>query len=454
MTLQSHGKPTPEIERIAPQHPVVLFAGGTDPTGGAGLAADIKSCTAVGAQSCPVVTAVTVQDSGNVRSWLAVPPEWVAAQAESVFDDGPVAAVKTGMLGSPETLSTLTAILRRRLAGAPLVVDPVLRAGGGGSLSDGGLAHALREELLPLATLVTPNLAEASILTERRVSTPTEMEEAAVRILRMGCRSVLLKGGHLPGDPMDLMGSSKGMVWLHGSRLTGEDVHGTGCTLASACASFLACGLDLEDAVRGARIMVRRAISRRFRRSGGMLPGHFPPAGPPPPAPDGNSWYLPPAFCAVCGTALGREPGDSGHLSCTSCGSVHYRNPLPATALLVMDGGKLMLVKRAVEPGRGLLSLPGGFMETGETPLECGARELLEETGLVLREASLFALESDETVYGGIMLAAYEVTSWSGIPLPGDDASAIVWVTPGRAPALAFRAHDRLVARLMERGQP
>jgi hydroxymethylpyrimidine/phosphomethylpyrimidine kinase len=434
--------------------PVVLLAGGTDPTGGAGLAADIKSCTAVGVQSCPVVTAITVQDSGDVRSWMPVPPSLAAAQADSVFDDGPVAAAKTGMFGSSETLSALASILRTRLDGAPLVVDPVLRAGGGGPLADADLAEVLREELLPLATLVTPNLDEASILTGQRVSTAVEMEKAAAGILGMGCRSVLLKGGHLPGDPMALLCSEKGMVWLRGSRLTDETVHGTGCTLASACAAFLASGADLESSVRGARVMVRRAISRRFRRNCGMLPGHFPPAGPPPHARDGASWYLPPAFCAVCGDSLVREPGGGGHLHCGSCGSVHYRNPLPAATLLVMSEGKLMLVERAVEPGRGLLSLPGGFMETGETPLECGARELLEETGLILREAKLFALESDETVYGGIMLAAYEVTAWSGTPVPGDDASAIVWVEPGAVPPLAFRAHDRLVASLAARLQP
>jgi len=434
--------------------PLVLLAGGTDPTGGAGLAADIKSCVAVGVQSCPVVTAVTVQDSGDVRSWMPVPPALAAAQADAVFDDGPVDAAKTGMLGSSETLSALAAIFRARLDGAPLVVDPVLRAGGGGSLAEADLTEALREELLPLAALVTPNLDEASMITGQRVSTPAEMEAAAARILGMGCRSVLLKGGHLPGDPMDLLCSGKGMVWLRGSRLTDEVVHGTGCTLASACAAFLSLGANLEESVTGARMMVRRAIAGRFRRNRGLLPGHFPPAGPPPHAQDGASWYLPPGFCAVCGDFLGREPGGTGHLRCRSCGSVHYRNPLPAAALLVIRDGKLMLVERAVEPGRGLLSLPGGFMETGETPLECGARELLEETGLVLREATLFALESDETVYGGIMLAAYEVTAWSGTPVPGDDASAIVWVEPGKVPALAFRAHDRLVARLVARVQP
>lgn len=427
---------------------MLLLAGGLDPTGGAGLAADIKTVSAIGMQPSPVATAITVQDSGGIRSWIPVPDGIIADQAAAVFDDGPVIACKTGMLGSTGALEALADVLERRLGRAPLVVDPVLRAGSGASLNTGSLVRGIRDRLLPMAALVTPNLHEAGELTGMEVRDREEMERAAGAMLSTGVGAVLLKGGHLPGAPDDLLATPGGVKWFTGERITFDNVHGTGCTLASACAAFLAAGTSLEDSVMGARVFVRRAISRRFPRLTGMLPGHFPPAVIPLPSGNGTSWYLPPAYCSSCGGTLAGGPGPGGHLQCGSCGAVHYRNPLPAVALLVLMEGKLLLVRRAVEPGLGMLSLPGGFMETGETPVECGARELKEETGLEMIRSSLFAVESDETVYGGIMLTAYLVTSCAGSPSAGDDASGLEWVDPLQVPPLAFGAHDRLAARL------
>ena len=152
-----------------------------------------------------------------------------------------------------------------------------------------------------------------------------------------------------------------------------------------------------------------------------------------------------------CGGILEETEGHGGHLHCGKCGFVHYRNPLPAVALLLCDGDRILLVRRAVPPAMNMLCLPGGFMELGETPGECGRRELKEETGLQLEESRILALETDSTAYGGILLVALEAVRWSGEPRPGDDASEVIWCPLSRVPGLAFAAHERLVERLAGR---
>jgi len=427
-----------------------MFAGGMDPAGGAGLIADVKTAAYMGFHGCPVVTALTVQNSGDVLKWDAVEPQMVTDQAEAVIDDGPVAAVKTGMLGTIGNVTALSSLIRERLSGIPFILDPVLCAGGGSGLSENGISAEISRKLLPLATVCTPNLREAAILSGSSVFSSSDMEKAAQAMIDQGCGAVLLKGGHLPGEPADLLAVGSKLVWFHGSRIPGGNVHGTGCTTGAALASFLAAGFPLETAVQASRTYVRSIISGSLQRVHGLLPGHFPQASGRTPGGDSESFYLPPRFCGRCGSPLEQEVGGRGHLQCPSCGGVHYRNPLPAVTLLVHDEGKLLLVRRAVEPMKGMLSLPGGFMETGETPLECGARELLEETGLQIIRADLLDVESDDTPYGGILLAAYEVTEWSGIPVAGDDASDLFWADITDIPGLAFRAHDRLVLKLLD----
>ncbi len=427
---------------------VLLFVGGTDPSGGAGLPADLKTASALGFHGCPAVTAVTVQNSGNVLSWEAVVPEVLIEQLKAVCDDGPVAGVKSGMLGSTENAAALALFIREELRGIPYVLDPVLTAGGGGSLTGSGMVDLLRDELMPMCTLCTPNIDEAEILSGIAISNTEDMIDAGRIIIRMGANAVLVKGGHLAGDPVDLLVTKNDQIRFSGSRITAENVHGTGCTLASAALSLLAAGFPMESAVRDARLYVRRVISRRIGRFHGSLPGHFPGAGPLPPAPDGTSFYLPPAFCSMCGEPLGKSPAEHGHLFCSQCGFVHYRNPLPAVVLLVHDDERVLLVRRAVQPKMGMLSLPGGFLETGETPEECGRRELMEETGLHARDSRLLGVETDMTAYGGIILAVLEVKEWEGALRAGDDASEAMWYPLREVPELAFSAHNRLVKRL------
>ncbi len=430
--------------------PVLLLAGGTDPSGGAGLAADLKTAAAMGFHGCPVVTALTVQNSGNVLSWEAIPADRVAAQIRIICTDGPVSAVKSGMLGNAENAIILSETLNGNLRNVPYILDPVLTAGGGYSLADRRLLEVLKYRLLPVSTLCTPNLDEAEILTGIAIRNKQDMENAGKALLRMGAKAVLVKGGHIKGEPEDVLITRKKKIWFSGSRITAENIHGTGCTLATSCAALIASGFPIEEAVLEARLFVRRVISRSFKRIHGNLPGHFPEAGPLPSKPDGNSFYLPPGFCGMCGSPLQQSPGGEGHLHCRFCGYIHYRNPLPAVTLIVHDEDRILLIKRAVPPKKDMLSLPGGFLETGETPLECASRELMEETNLELTDSRLFGLETDMTAYGGILLIVFEVTGWKGMEKAGDDASEILWVPIMEIPHLAFEAHNRLIKKLQD----
>ena len=428
---------------------ILLFIGGTDPSGGAGLPADLKTASAMGFHGCPVTAATTVQNSGNVLSWDAVDSVKLIEQLRAVYDDGPISGVKSGMLGSRENAFALAGFVRENLKDIPYVLDPVLAAGGGSSLVSSGMAELLRNELVPLCTLCTPNIDEAEVLSGIAIENEEDMIEAGKIIIRIGAAAVLVKGGHLPGDPVDMLVTKEGNVRFGGSRITTDNVHGTGCTLGSAAVALLAAGFNMESAVRDARQFVRRVIARRIGRIHGYLPGHFPEAGPLPVAPDGSAFYLPPAYCPMCGEPLNKSPGEHGHLFCRKCGYIHYRNPLPAVALMVHDRERILLVKRAVPPKKGMLSLPGGFMETGETPSECGSRELFEETALRVKKSRLMGLETDITAYGGILLAVLEVTNWEGAPVAGDDASEVLWSPIREVPDLAFSAHNRLVKKLV-----
>jgi len=438
-----------EVSRL---NNVLLFVGGTDPSGGAGLPADLKTASAFGFHGCPVVSALTVQNSGNVLSWEPVTPELLLNQLMAAVDDGPLGAVKSGMLGSIENIKTLAGFLKENLRGIPFVLDPVLAAGGGKTLISGGMVELLREELLPLAALCTPNIGEAEALTGMDVKSTDDMMKAGQVLINSGAGAVLVKGGHLAGDPVDILVTVDGHAAFPGSRITKENVHGTGCTVAAAAASLLAAGYPIEQAVKESIRYVRRVITRKIERIYGNLPGHFPAACNSPEWLDSNSFYLPPAYCSMCGENLAKSPGQNGHLFCGKCGFIHYRNPLPAVALLVHDAERILLVRRAVPPGKGLLSLPGGFLETGETLFECGSRELFEETALRIRvnDSRLFELETDQTAYGGILLVVLEIQEWEGSPIAGDDASEVLWCPILEVPELAFRAHNRLVKKLAD----
>jgi hydroxymethylpyrimidine/phosphomethylpyrimidine kinase len=261
----------------APQPARVLAIGGSDSGGGAGIQADIKTISALGGYAATAVTAVTAQDTHRVHEVLAVPPALVARQVALVLDDIGADAVKTGMLGDIATVEAVCDVLAARAVGVPLVVDPVLRATGGGPalLADAALGP-LRTRLLPMTSVITPNLAEAAALTGLVVEDPDGMAAAARALLAMGARAVLVTGGHLAGETLtDLLLDASGCDMFSAPRIETRHTHGTGCTLASAIATGLAQGMTLRDAVLRARAYVRAAIAAAPGFGGGHGPlGH------------------------------------------------------------------------------------------------------------------------------------------------------------------------------------
>ncbi|HZQ59244.1 MAG TPA: bifunctional hydroxymethylpyrimidine kinase/phosphomethylpyrimidine kinase [Acidimicrobiales bacterium] len=243
--------------------PVALSVAGSDSGGGAGIVADAATFRAHGVWPAVAVTAVTAQDTVGVHAVEVVRPDVVAAQVEAVCHDLRPAAVKTGMLGTAAVVEAVAAALAAAGAGSamPLVVDPVLCSTSGAALLEPKAVALLVERLLPLAALVTPNLAEAAALTGLAVDDRAGMAAAATAILAMGPSAVLVTGGHLPGAVVaDCLVTGAGARWFTGRRIEAAGSHGTGCVLSAAVTARLARGETLEDAVAGARRFVRRAI--------------------------------------------------------------------------------------------------------------------------------------------------------------------------------------------------
>jgi hydroxymethylpyrimidine kinase/phosphomethylpyrimidine kinase len=240
----------------------VLAIAGFDPSCGAGLVADARSIEAMGALPLAVATAITVQSGSGVRASKALPAAQVSAQLDELLRNLPVAAVKIGQVPN----AAIARAIARRLAAArlPVVLDPVLVASGGGRLAAAGTMKAIVSYLVPLASLVTVNLAEASALTGGRVTNLAAMREAAAAIEAMGAGAVLVKGGHLRGDPVDVLRRDGRGRMLRGRRIAGS-MHGTGCALASAAAARIACGDDVDVAVKRARDHVRSLIRGAVR---------------------------------------------------------------------------------------------------------------------------------------------------------------------------------------------
>jgi hydroxymethylpyrimidine/phosphomethylpyrimidine kinase len=239
----------------------VLAIAGSDSGGGAGIQADIKAITALGAYAATAITALTAQNTLGVHGIRMVPPEFIHQQILVVLDDIGADAVKTGMLGDIATIETVADALARHAAGIPFVLDPVMVAKGGARLLDPGSVHALVRHLLPKASLITPNLPEAEVLSDRAIPNIAAMHDAAKALLDLGVPAVLLKGGHLPGDTLvDLLATSEGIESFSAPRIDTRHTHGTGCTMASAIAAGLAQGMPLRDAVQRARDYVRAAI--------------------------------------------------------------------------------------------------------------------------------------------------------------------------------------------------
>ena len=240
----------------------VLAIAGSDSGGGAGIQADIKAITMLGAYAATAITALTAQNTLGVHGIRMVPPEFIYQQIFVVLDDIGADAVKTGMLGDVATIETVADALSRHAAGIPFVLDPVMIAKGGARLLDPGSVHALIRHLLPKASVITPNLPEAEVLSGRAIPDVAAMHDAALALLGLGVPAVLLKGGHLPGDTVvDLLATADGTETFSAPRIATRHTHGTGCTMASAIAAGLAQGMGLRDAVQRARDYVRAAIA-------------------------------------------------------------------------------------------------------------------------------------------------------------------------------------------------
>ena len=242
----------------------VLSIAGSDSGGGAGIQADLKTCSALGCYGMTAITAITVQNTLGVTGIHGIPLDTVRGQIDAVVEDIGVDAVKIGMLATPEVVSVVAdAIRRHRITN--VVLDPVMVATSGDRLIVPETAQALVNELFPLATVITPNLDEAALLLGRSIDGIAALDAAVADLLAMGARTVLLKGGHLSGDlVMDVLGrqgqQAGDYLRLQSQRIVTHNGHGTGCTLSSAIASFLAQGLALEAAVTEARRYILGAI--------------------------------------------------------------------------------------------------------------------------------------------------------------------------------------------------
>lgn len=250
--------------------PSILSIAGSDPSGGAGIQADLKAISANGGYGMAAITALTAQNTQGVSAVHMVPPDFVAAQIGAVFDDIRVDAVKIGMLGD----AAATAAVARALEGrdCPIVLDPVMVSKSGDRLLAADAVEALRSLLIPRATVITPNLPEAAdLLGCREAQDRAGMEEQAHALLKLGPQAVLLKGGHLAGiESPDLLIDANRTLWLESRRHATRNSHGTGCSLSSALATQLPLSDRLEDAVLAAKTYVSKALIAADR----LLVGH------------------------------------------------------------------------------------------------------------------------------------------------------------------------------------
>jgi hydroxymethylpyrimidine/phosphomethylpyrimidine kinase len=240
----------------------VLAIAGSDSGGGAGVQADVKTLTALGCYAATSITAITVQDTRTVYAIHPVPPDVLRLQIERALEDPGVDAVKTGMLGSAEAVAMVAEIFGRPENARPLVVDPVMAATSGAALLAPDALDVLKQRLIPLAAVLTPNVPEAELLINRRIRDRTTMIAGARRLLQLGAKAIVLKGGHLRGRVVtDLFATLDGVVAFESPRIETRHTHGTGCTLASAIAAGLAQGMGLAAALDRARRYVQAAIA-------------------------------------------------------------------------------------------------------------------------------------------------------------------------------------------------
>ena len=251
----------------------LLTIAGSDSSGGAGIQADLKTFAAHGAFGMSVITAVTAQNTCGVTMVQNISAEVVRAQIEAVFDDIRVDAVKIGMVSQPEIISAIACELRRYKPQV-IVLDPVMISKSGYNLLEPEACATLIGELLPLATLVTPNLPEAEAITGMRLANKDDMLPAAKKIIALGAKAVLVKGGHLADTADDLLYDGEKALWLPGERLLNNNTHGTGCTLSSSLAANLARGMTLAQAAAASKAYVAEAIKHGIALGHGCGPTH------------------------------------------------------------------------------------------------------------------------------------------------------------------------------------
>lgn len=256
--------------------PKALSIAGSDSGGGAGIQADLKTFAALGVYGTSVITAITAQNTVAVTAVHEIPTDIIAAQLDAVLSDIGTDAAKTGMLSSAAIIAVVADGVRRHGI-TNLVVDPVMVAKSGDHLLRRDAVGALRELLLPLALVVTPNIPEAEVLADMAIVTDEDRREAARRIASYGPRYVIVKGGHAPGDPVDYLYDGDQIIPIAaGPRIDTPNTHGTGCTFSSAITAGLAKGLGVEHAVRDAKTFITAALRRSYRVGAGHSPvNHF-----------------------------------------------------------------------------------------------------------------------------------------------------------------------------------
>ncbi|MDP2725448.1 MAG: bifunctional hydroxymethylpyrimidine kinase/phosphomethylpyrimidine kinase [Syntrophales bacterium] len=252
----------------------VLSVAGSDPGGGAGIQADMKTITVLGGFGMTVITALTVQNTLGVREIYEIPPDFVARQFDAVAEDIGIDAVKTGMLPN-RGIVEIVARKIREYGIEKVVVDPVFMAKGGESLMNRDAISVMMEKLLPLSQVITPNIPEAEALSGIIIATPEDMKKAAIIIHNLGAKNVVVKGGHLPGsagESLDILYDGSGFHEFRATRIDTKDTHGTGCAYSAAIAACLAEGKSVAEAVAAAKEYITAAIRDAWRLGKGQGP--------------------------------------------------------------------------------------------------------------------------------------------------------------------------------------
>lgn len=254
----------------------VLTIAGSDTCGGAGIQADLKTFSAHGTYGMSVITAVTVQNTQGVFGCQDISPEIIGGQIDAIFTDiFEVSAVKVGMVSHIETINVIANRLEKYKP-KNLVIDPVMISKSGFDLLQPDAKDALIKRLIPLATVLTPNLPEAEVITGMKIETIDQMKEAAKKIYALGAKNVFVKGGHLENDATDILFDGEKFITYSGKRFETKNTHGTGCTISSAIASNLANGLSVEEAIKKAKEYITIAIEHSFSIGKGVGPtNHF-----------------------------------------------------------------------------------------------------------------------------------------------------------------------------------